>query len=447
MARVAFINPPWWAAGEDGKLRQGIRAGSRWPFTRHAAYAPDMFRFGYYLPFPFFLSSAAAWAKKELQGSEVLIRDSIARGESYKSFFAWILSAKPTHVILETGAAAIDHDLELIGKLRGYLPGVKVALAGPPAGTLFKEDRKVRAEAYIQGEYEKNAVKFVGGAEGLIGFDLLTQKEMAEKLPWPKFDESAALNYWDACPVGQEPPQLQLLTSRGCPFKCCFCAWPATMTGEDPDGTKPRAVRYHPADWVEMFIRYRLNRAEAAGAPIKTIYVDDDTFNLVPKHVEEISEVLAKIGLPWFAMCRADTIKRDHWQLMKDSGCKGVKLGFESGVQRVVDEIVNKHLNLEEASETARWLRSIGMTVHGTFTVGLPGETQEERKATVDFIRNLYDTGGLDTHQLSGTAEIAGTPLHTLRTGGKDLPKFPGAHIDSDYSPSPDGQAKIEVMR
>jgi radical SAM superfamily enzyme YgiQ (UPF0313 family) len=177
----------------------------------------------------------------------------------------------------------------------------------------------------------------------------------------------------------------------------------------------------------------------------RSIYDDSDTFNLVQKHTVEMCEVYRATGLPWSAMCRADTIDRETWQLMRDSGCFGVKIGFESGAQRVLDEIVNKRLDLEKAADTARFLRSIGMQVHGTFTVGLPGERPEEAKQTVRFIEQLYASNALTSHQLSGTAEIEGTPLATLRERGH-LDAYRGAVIDQNYVRSSDGQAKIEAM-
>jgi radical SAM superfamily enzyme YgiQ (UPF0313 family) len=143
-------------------------------------------------------------------------------------------------------------------------------------------------------------------------------------------------------------------------------------------------------------------------------------------------------------MCRADTSTREVWQLMKDSGCFGVKIGFESGSQSVIDEIVNKRLDLAKARETAIWLRSIGLSVHGTFTVGLPGETEAQKNETLAFIAALYRDGGLDTHQLSGTATIEGTPLAAI-AGGAHLEKYPGATAEG-FVVTGDGQAKIEEM-
>lgn len=218
------------------------------------------------------------------------------------------------------------------------------------------------------------------------------------------------------------------------------------MTGNDPDGTKPRAVRCYSADYVERLIRERLAWSEIVGLRYRSIYLDDDTFNLTEKHTVSMCAVMRKIGLPWSAMCRADTVSRETWQLMRDCGCFGVKIGFESGSQWVIDHIVNKRLDLAKAAETAIYLREIGVSVHGTFTVGLPGETDAQRGETVEFIRALYARGALDTHQLSGTSEIEGTPLHTLRTRGP-LAKYDGAKLGVGYDVSADGQAKIEAMK
>lgn len=448
--KILFSNPPWWHVAEHAGnpvLFTGVRCGSRWPFTRPALHGPDDFKFGGYLPFPFFLSAAAAYTAHLLPEAQVEIRDSIARGESYSAFFIHLGRAAPDWLVLETATPSWDHDAKLIDELGARLPSMRVILAGTIDATKAGEIRAAHPNvvAIVQGEYDAQIARVVRGElAGLVPHRLLTKAEL-DAAPLPMFDEAAALNYWDACPAGQQPPQLQFWTSRGCPFKCCFCVWPATMTGNDPDGTKPRAVRCYSPQWVDAFLTYRLGVARANGTPYKTLYVDDDTFNLTEKHTRAICDVLRKHGLPWSAMCRADTISREAWQLMKDSGCFGVKIGFESGSQQVIDRIVNKRLDLAKGADTARWLRSIGLTVHGTFTVGLPGETEAQKQETLAFIRDLYASGGLDTHQLSGTAEIEGTPLHTLRSTGH-LEKYPDAHLGAGYLQSADGASKLREM-
>ena len=445
--KILFSNPPWWDIDpSNGQLLIGVRAGSRWPFTRYSVHKPGDFKFGGYLPFPFFLTSAAAMTQHLLAGAEIQVRDSIARGESYDEFCAAVAQIAPDFVVIETATAAWLHDQKVIRWLADQTKA-KIILCGPldcaKADSILADHPNV--VAIIKGEYDKQIAKVVGGKRGVLEHDLLTLKEM-DSLPFPLHDPETIGHYWDACPTGQKSPHLQLITSRGCPYKCIFCVWPAVMTGNDPDGTRARTVRCHTPEWVKASIIAQINAAADAGVRYNSIYLDDDTFNLTEKHTRAISQVMKEIGLPWSAMCRADTVKPETWQLMRDCGCFGVKLGFESGSQTVIDSIINKRLNLEKAADTARMLKSMGMTVHGTFTVGLPGETAEQQKETVAYIQNLYATGGLDTHQLSGTAEIEGTPLHTLKVTGS-LEKYAAAKIDEAYIANPDGAAKLRGMK
>jgi len=174
----------------------------------------------------------------------------------------------------------------------------------------------------------------------------------------------------------------------------------------------------------------------------KCIYFDDDTFNLGDKHVERMCAVMRKIRLPWSAMCRADSSRMDLWREMKESGCFGVKIGFESGNQTVVDTIVNKRLDLDYARQAVAEIKRLGMTVHGTFTYGLPGETTEQMLET----KRYRDSLGLDTCQESGCAEIEGTPLHSL-SSQNSLAKYAGAKLDEGYVREIDGRVKYDKLR
>lgn len=452
--KILFSNPPWWEAhnreprdGDDwrthhvSELRYGIRAGSRWPFTVAAHCAPDQFSFGGYLPFPFFLSYAASYAARAFPGATVTLRDSIALRESYEGWLLLLKHTQPDWVVIESATPSWDHDSRCIRLLAENCPEARVIVTGTITSTRAAEALKLPGVvAAVQGEFEKGVARVIRGERGVIEHDLLTLEEM-NRAPFPLIPENVAWNYWDACPKGQSAPQLQFWSSRGCPFKCAFCGWPAVMTGNDPDGTKPRRVRNYSPEYMLAML------SEAVGKwGYQCLYDDSDTFNLQERHTLEMCEVYAKIGKPWSAMCRADTISRKAWHEMKRTGCFGVKLGFESGSQRVIDQIINKHLDLAKARETAIWLRSIGLAVHGTFSIGHQGETPAEARRTQEFIAELYRDGALDTHQLSGTAVIEGTPMDRIEHG-EALSAYPQAHVDANYASSKDGQRKIEEMR
>jgi radical SAM superfamily enzyme YgiQ (UPF0313 family) len=429
--KVLFSNPPWWVELEGSYWRGGVRAGSRWPFTLNTQSSPDHFCFGDYLPYPFFMGYAASYAAK-MTGADVRFRDSLAIRESYDTYFRHLADERFDYLFLEIATPSWEHDRWIIRGIHRQHPECKIVVAGPITTTKGREllsDYPVHA--CILGEYEKGSVRVLNGASGLIDFDLLTVDEMNEA-PFPVFDALHAHRYWDCNPRGQQPPHAQVWSSRGCPFKCIFCVWPATMTGNDPDGTRVRTVRHYKPDYMETFLREIVDRFQ-----YRSIYFDDDTFNLGNSHVLAMCEVMRKIGVPWSAMCRADTSKMETWKVMKESGCFGVKIGFESGNQFVVDKIVNKHLDLDYARQVVHHLKELGMTVHGTFTYGLPGETREQMVDTTRFIESLP----FDSIQTSGTAEIEGTPLHTLRTKGK-LAKYEGAHIDDGYRVETDGSRK-----
>jgi radical SAM superfamily enzyme YgiQ (UPF0313 family) len=441
--RVLFSNPPWWVTKRPlriplfgaGKIEcHGVRAGSRWPFTQHGFSRPDRHVFGDYVPYPFFMGYAASYLARKT-GAKVALRDSIVMKESYRSYFKWLDAQRFDYIFVESASPSWDHDVQVMREIKRRRPEAKIVVTGPIATMGPKILEEAPLVAAIKGEYEKGAVKVVNGSEGIIDFDLMTLDEM-NAAPFPYYDDVIATQYNDGNPKGTQFPQAQVWSSRGCPYKCIFCVWPAAMTGNDPDGTQKRSVRQYTPEYMEAFLSELVNRYG-----FKTIYFDDDTFNIGNRHVERMAAVMRKIGVPWSAMCRADTISLDTWQLMKDSGCFGVKLGFESGNQYVVDKIVNKHLDLDYARQAVTVIKKVGMTVHGTFTYGLPGETPEQMQDTKRYLHSL----GLDTWQESGAAEIEGAPLHTLARKGS-LGKYEGAQVDGGYQRAKDGNVKFQDL-
>ncbi len=440
---IFFSNPPWWEGKESRGLfrkkrwRRGVRAGSRWPFTYQGRCSPDNPRVRDYVPYPFFMGYATTYVAKEIGKSNVYFRDSIAIAESYKSFFNYLdeINSKIKFYLIESATPSWEHDYELIKQIKKKYSHLKIIITGPISTSDQKWDSDI-VHAVIKGEYEKNVMKVINGQKGIIEHDLLTLDEM-NKAPFPYFDDLMYDRYCDGNPIPMNElvPQAHIWSSRGCPFKCIFCVWPATMTGNDPDGENKRSVRQYSPDYIESFLKELTSRYK-----FEAIYFDDDTFNIGNKHTENISRVVGKFNIPWFAMCRADTCRIQTWDIMKDNGCRGVKIGVESGSQYVVDNIVNKHLDLEYTSKVVDHIRSLNMSVHGTFTYGLPGETKDQMLDTKKFISKT----NFNTVQESGTAEIEGTPLHTLNK--KELENYPGANLDANYDRQKDGGKKWQSL-
>lgn len=435
--KALFTNPPWWIRQEGTPPKRywiaGVRAGSRWPMTGAVASSPDRFRFGDYLPYPCFMGYAASYAQRHTD-AQIFFRDSIALRESYDTYYRHIEHGGYDFIFFESSSPSWGNDTNIIREIHRRSPNARIVVTGPVMAAKAENAlAELPIHACIKGEYEKGSVRVINGESGVLDFDLLTTEEM-NSAPFPYYDDTHAKRYWDGSPAGQQRPQAQVWASRGCPFKCIFCVWPATMTSNDPDGAHPRKVRHYTPEYVEALVRELIERYH-----YRCIYFDDDTFNLGDSHVRGICEVMAHVGVPWSAMCRADTIRMETWAIMKESGCFGVKIGFESGNQWVVDNIVKKRLDLELAKEVVYELKRLGMTVHGTFTLGLPGETPEQMEDT----KRLANELPFDTCQASGTAVIEGTPLHTLEKHGH-LDAYAGARIDAGYESESDGNVRFQ---
>ena len=441
---ILFSNPPWWEGKESRgflrkkRWRRGVRAGSRWPFTYLGRCTPDNARAHDYIPYPFFLGYATTYTADKIGKDKVFFRDSIALSESYNSFYKYLDSIhnKIEYFLIESATPSWDHDYNLIKEIKKKYPNLKIVVAGPISTSDEKWDSNI-VHAVLKGEYEKNIIKVLEGQTGLINHDLLTKDEM-NNAPIPYYDDMIYDKYFDGNPIPMNVlhPQAHIWSSRGCPFKCIFCVWPAAMTGNDPTGDGKRSVRQYTPNYIDNLLTELTGRYK-----FKAIYFDDDTFNIGNRHTENMSALMGKFNIPWFAMCRADTSKKETWKKMADSGCKGVKIGVESGSQLVVDKIVNKHLDLKYVSEIVSYIRSLDMSVHGTFTYGLPGETKEDMIQTKKFINSTK----FSTVQESGTAEIEGTPLHTL-INAKKLTTYPSAVADENYDRQKDGGKKWQSL-
>ena len=441
---ILFSNPPWWEGKESRgflrkkRWRRGVRAGSRWPFTYLGRCTPDNPRAHDYIPYPFFLGYAATYVGEKIGKDKVFFRDSIALSESYEKFYEYMesINSKIEYFLIESATPSWEHDYKLIKNIKNKYPNLKIIVAGPISTSDEKWDSDI-VYAVLKGEYEKNIMKVLEGKNGVLNHDLLTKDEM-NSAPFPYYDNNIFDKYFDGNPIPMNVlyPQAHIWSSRGCPFKCIFCVWPAAMTGDDPHGDGKRSVRQYTPDYIESFIKELTGKYK-----FKAIYFDDDTFNIGNRHTEKMSDVMSKFDIPWFAMCRADTSKKETWKKMADSGCKGVKIGVESGSQVVVDKIVNKHLDLKYVKEIVSHIRSLDMSVHGTFTYGLPGETKDDMIRTKQFIQETE----FSTVQESGTAEIEGTPLHALINEQK-LMTYPGAIADDNYDRQKDGGKKWQSL-
>jgi radical SAM superfamily enzyme YgiQ (UPF0313 family) len=139
---------------------------------------------------------------------------------------------------------------------------------------------------------------------------------------------------------------------------------------------------------------------------MKELFFDDDTFTDDRQRAAEIARGLGRLGLTWSCNAKAN-VPRETLQVMRDNGLRLLLVGYETGNQQILINI-KKGLRVERAKRFAADCRDLGITVHGTFILGLPGETRETIEETIRFAREVNP----HTIQVSVAAPYPGTELY-----------------------------------
>jgi len=192
-----------------------------------------------------------------------------------------------------------------------------------------------------------------------------------------------------------------IITSRGCPYRCIFCSNHIVM-GKTWRGRSPENV----VDELEQIVNTY---------SIKQIDFFDENMTLIKKRVEDICDLIMERGLDidWYVPngVRADTLDEELLRKMSAAGCKEIRVAPESGVQRVVDEIIKKNLNLKDVEKAVVLAKKVGMKIGVFLMLGLIGETKEDIKETIKYAYKLKKLGA-DHFQFSIATPLYGTELY-----------------------------------
>jgi hopanoid biosynthesis associated radical SAM protein HpnJ len=230
-------------------------------------------------------------------------------------------------------------------------------------------------------------------------------------------------------------PYVSFYTGRGCKSRCTFCLWPQTVGGHN--------YRVRSIGHVIEEVKYVLQ----AMPEVKEIFFDDDTLTDNLPRVEALSVELGKLGFgkPGFGVawsCNAKAnVPRKTLEVMKAGGCRLLLVGYESGNQQILHNI-KKGLRVDVAKQFTKDCHDLGIVIHGTFILGLPGETLETIEETIRYAIEINP----HTIQVSLAAPYPGTFLykqamengwfdgsdHLLTDGGTQIAQLSYPHLSSE---------------
>ncbi|AQT04588.1 MULTISPECIES: hopanoid biosynthesis associated radical SAM protein HpnJ [Acetobacter] len=317
-------------------------------------------------------------------------------------------------VIIHTSTPSFAKDVQVAQMLKDANPKLKIGMVGAKVAVQPEE-------SLLKGA----PVDFVARNE----FDF-TIKEIAEGRDWKDVDgitwrneageiitnrDRAMIEDMDSLPFVTEVykrdlkiedyfigylmhPYISIYTGRGCKSRCTFCLWPQTVGGH----------RYRTRSPQHVAAEIRL--AKQYFPQVKEFFFDDDTFTDDLPRAEAIARELGKLGVTWSCNAKAN-VPLETLKVLRENGLRLLLVGYESGNQQILHNI-KKGMRVEVAREFTKNCHDLGIKIHGTFILGLPGETKETIQETIKFAKEINP----HTLQVSLAAPYPGTALHKQAT-------------------------------
>jgi len=318
-------------------------------------------------------------------------------------------------LVLFTSTVGFDNDVALARKMKEAKPDLKIAFVGPHVQ--LKPDclrTSPEIDFIITGEFDHSVVEFAQGkplsqipgagyrSNGGIHLNPARpqlQTEDLDKLPFATEVYKRDLTIEKYNVPFLLHPYVAFYTSRGCPALCTFCLWPQTLSGH--------AWRVRSSENVAREVRQALRLFPQA----KEFFFDDDTFNIRKDRVLDVCARLKPLGFRWSCTARVNS-DYETLKAMADAGARLFIVGFESGDPQILKNI-KKGATVEQARAFAKNCKKVGIRVHGDFIIGLPGETRDTIKRTIDFAKEIDP----ETNQVSIAHAYPGTELYDQLNG------------------------------
>jgi hopanoid biosynthesis associated radical SAM protein HpnJ len=313
-------------------------------------------------------------------------------------------------VVVHTSTPSFASDVKTIEALKAVNPTLKAGLIGAkvavdPEGSL----RRAPAVDFVaRGEFDFTIKEVAEGREwsSILGLSHRTKNGAVfhndERVPLANMDELPFVtpiykrdlqieNYFNGY---LRHPYISFYTGRGCKSRCTFCLWPQTVGGHN---YRTRSVGH---------VLEEVAWAQKAFPQVKEFFFDDDTLTDNLPRVEELAKGLGKLGVTWCCNAKPN-VPRESLKVMRDNGLRLFLVGYESGNQKILHNI-KKGIRIEVAKTFTKHCHELGIVIHGTFILGLPGESKETIEETIRYATEINP----HTIQVSLAAPYPGTYLH-----------------------------------
>jgi hopanoid biosynthesis associated radical SAM protein HpnJ len=382
--RTLFLNPPSFEGFDGG-------ASSRWPASREI----ESYWYPVWLCYPAGMLPDSKVV--DAPPHKISIEQTVEMGKDFEL------------LVLFTSTPGFEVDVKMAEMMKDANPRLKVCFVGPPV-TVEPEKTLRRSTAIdfvIRREFDYQIVDYANGKpfEELPGASYRKDGQIVNN------PESTAIENLDALPWVSKVykrdldvtrynvpfllnPYISFYTSRGCPAMCTFCLWPQTHSGH--------RWRLRSADDIANEARFALEQFPQ----IKEIFFDDDTFNYRKERTIQVCEKLKPLKFTWSCTSRVTT-DYDTLKAMKEAGCRLLIVGYESGDPQILKNI-KKGATIDMAERFTANCKKLGLVVHGDFIVGLPGESRESIRKTIEFAKKLDN----ETIQVSIAHPYPGTEFY-----------------------------------
>ena len=336
------------------------------------------------------LAYLASYAEK--QGHEVKVIDSEAKKYNYEEINKLTLAFKPDIVGMQTYCTNLKKVYKVAENLKKIL-NIKIVLGGAqatlnPIKTLENKD----IDFVIYGEGEKTLLELISKLKskkfskikGLVYKDkgkikINKPRELIQnldELPLPAWHLFQVGKYKNPRMMARKNPVGTIGTSRGCVFGCTYC-------NKSVFGRKFRAKS------AQRVVK-EFEHLKKAG--FNEVHVWDDMFSTDLKRAKQICKemIKRKLNLTWQLECgvRVNCVDLEFFQLAKKAGCYKVAYGYESGNQKILDNM-DKAIKLEDSINATKLAKQVGLEISGFFMFGLPGETIQTMEETINFACRL----------------------------------------------------------